>query len=671
MSSFQETFNRDIENQEQQWLSDRRAACDLSGDSSKDTKALAFSGGGIRSATFNLGVLQALAKNDQLTQFDYLSSVSGGSYIATSFTWFKSRFPGRFPFGTSRRDKHASDILAWLRAHSSFLTPGFGVDKSSLLTAILTGTLINMLIMVPLLLLLLFLLSYEFSADLSAIAIHAPFNGFSLLRAAGFLTLIASFGVMLLTAISTGFDSARANHRTETLRYYLSNLFPLGLALLAVGYIPFLHKSFEHFAEWVVHTSFSISLIGITITRYAARRNGNADIKYSLTSLLIDLGLLLTCFGFVMISYHFAVQWELLPTIFYPLLFLSVFLVLGCNINSVSMHGYYRDRLKDAFMPCHLSKRETNDEECEQTTSYDKQLLLGELKATDAPFPIINCNIELLGSSRAKYKNRGGDCFTLTPLYSGSDSTGYRATKDYMAGKLDLASACAISGAAIATNTPMTRSKQLNFIMSLLNLRLGCWLKNPNKPTKPANFFNKPWWYLYMFRDMFGQGLNEQQSYIHLSDGGHFENLACYELIRRKCKLIVCCDAGADPKYQYKDLAKLIELARVDFGAKLAIDVSEINQQEATSDIAWTEGKISYDDGSYGRFIYIKACMIQHLNEDLKSYKRMNPDFPHQSTNNQFFDEMQFEAYRELGFQLAHQMLKSIDLATTATSGEQ
>ncbi|WP_105265378.1 patatin-like phospholipase family protein [Pseudoalteromonas sp. T1lg76] len=671
MSSFQETFNPDIENQEQQWLSDRRAAGNLGCDGSKDTKALAFSGGGIRSATFNLGVLQALAKNDQLKQFDYLSSVSGGSYIATSYTWFKSRFPGQFPFSTNRHDKRASDILGWLRAHSSFLTPGFGVDKSSLLTAILTGTLINMLIMVPVLLLLLFLLSYEFSTDISAIAIHAPFNGFSLLRGAGFITLIASFGLMLLTAISTGFESARANHRTETLRYYLSNLFPLGLAMLAFGYIPIFHKFFERFAEWLVHTSFSISLLGMLITRYAAHRNGSADIKYSLTSILIDLGLLLTCFGFVMISYHFAVQWELLPTLFYPLLILSVFLVLGCNINAVSMHGYYRDRLRDAFMPCHLSKRDTNDEQCEQTLSYDKQLLLGELKATDAPFPIINCNIELLGSTNAKYKNRGGDCFTLTPLYSGSDSTGYRATKDYMGGKLDLASACAISGAAIATNTPMTRSKQLNFIMSLLNLRLGCWLKNPNKPTKPANFFNKPWWYMYMFKDMFGQGLNEHQSYIHLSDGGHFENLACYELIRRKCKLIVCCDAGADPNYQFQDLARLIKLARVDFGAKLAIDVSAINQKAATSNIAWTEGKISYDDGSYGRFIYVKASMIQHVNEELKSYKRINPDFPHQSTSNQFFDEMQFEAYRELGFELTHQMLKSVDLATTATSGEQ
>ena len=59
---------------------------DADADSSKaqpPLSALCLSGGGIRSATFNLGVLQALAKNNMLGDFDYLSSVSGGGYIAS------------------------------------------------------------------------------------------------------------------------------------------------------------------------------------------------------------------------------------------------------------------------------------------------------------------------------------------------------------------------------------------------------------------------------------------------------------------------------------------------------------------------------------------------------------------------------------------------------------
>lgn len=43
---------------------------------------LAFSGGGIRSATFHLGLLEALHDMKTLPRIDYLSTVSGGSYIA-------------------------------------------------------------------------------------------------------------------------------------------------------------------------------------------------------------------------------------------------------------------------------------------------------------------------------------------------------------------------------------------------------------------------------------------------------------------------------------------------------------------------------------------------------------------------------------------------------------
>ena len=46
---------------------------------------LALSGGGIRSATFCLGLLRALAARGLLARFDLISSVSGGGYIASTF----------------------------------------------------------------------------------------------------------------------------------------------------------------------------------------------------------------------------------------------------------------------------------------------------------------------------------------------------------------------------------------------------------------------------------------------------------------------------------------------------------------------------------------------------------------------------------------------------------
>ena len=66
-------------------------ALDPADHAPEDLTGIALSGGGIRSATFALGVLQALAKHDLLRRFDYLSTVSGGGYIGTSLTWLTSR----------------------------------------------------------------------------------------------------------------------------------------------------------------------------------------------------------------------------------------------------------------------------------------------------------------------------------------------------------------------------------------------------------------------------------------------------------------------------------------------------------------------------------------------------------------------------------------------------
>src|SRR3954471_17764516 len=56
--------------------------------------ALCFSGGGIRSATFCLGVLQGLARLKTLDKFDYLSTVSGGGYIGSWLSCWMQRESG-------------------------------------------------------------------------------------------------------------------------------------------------------------------------------------------------------------------------------------------------------------------------------------------------------------------------------------------------------------------------------------------------------------------------------------------------------------------------------------------------------------------------------------------------------------------------------------------------
>jgi hypothetical protein len=95
-------------------------------------------------------------------------------------------------------------------------------------------------------------------------------------------------------------------------------------------------------------------------------------------------------------------------------------------------------------------------------------------------------------------------------------------------------------------------------------------------------------------------------------------------------------------------------MVRVDFGVKIEIDTSKMIPDKETklSKKSYAVGSIIYDDDLEGVLYYIKTTMIDDLPEDVKGYKRKNPDFPDQSTLDQFFDEFQFEAYRELGFQI-------------------
>ncbi len=82
---------------------------------------LALSGGGIRSAAFSLGALQALNTCGVIEQLSYLSTVSGGGYIGTAMTISMSENGGVFPFGKTGRDVGDTVETQYLRDNSRYL----------------------------------------------------------------------------------------------------------------------------------------------------------------------------------------------------------------------------------------------------------------------------------------------------------------------------------------------------------------------------------------------------------------------------------------------------------------------------------------------------------------------------------------------------------------------
>jgi hypothetical protein len=123
--------------------------------------ALCLSGGGIRSATFALGVLQGLARLSLLKQFDYLSTVSGGGYIGSWLTAWIHRHPGGVTGVAEELRRQPSTVqdpepkpVNWLRRYSNYLTPRLGlmsVDTWTLLGTYLRNLTLNWLVLVPIL----------------------------------------------------------------------------------------------------------------------------------------------------------------------------------------------------------------------------------------------------------------------------------------------------------------------------------------------------------------------------------------------------------------------------------------------------------------------------------------------------------------------------------------
>lgn len=117
-------------------------------------------------------------------------------------------------------------------------------------------------------------------------------------------------------------------------------------------------------------------------------------------------------------------------------------------------------------------------------------------------------------------------------------------------------SAAALNPSAGVSGEGVTRNVVVSMLLSMLNLRLGYWTSNPGKTNTlgSPNFFVPG-----LTSEILRFGLSETSRNLQLSDGGHYENLAFYELIRRKLDLIIVSDGGADPNFNFDDLANGVE----------------------------------------------------------------------------------------------------------------
>ncbi len=353
------------------------------------------------------------------------------------------------------------------------------------------------------------------------------------------------------------------------------------------------------------------------------------------------------------------------------------------DINEFSMHHFYRNRLVRCFLGAsHLRQPQA-------FTGFDPQddIKLADLDSKDftGPYPLINTTLNLVSGEDLGWQQRKGASFVFTPKYCGyqiatrpgargdarrsSDHTmwpGYRPTPDYAypdLGGISLGTAMAISGAAASPNEGYNSSPATAFLMTVFDVRLGWWLGNPatKKYCRSA-----PRIALYcLMRELFGL-TNHRSNFVYLSDGGHFENLGVYELVRRRCRYIIACDADQDSGLGFGDLGNLIRKCRTDMGIDIEIDMDSIRRQSSGfSKWHCAIGTIRYDTLSEGAtpgtLVYIKSSLTADEASDVLSYHEQEPAFPHQSTADQWFDESQFESYRKLGYHVGRTTLEVVD----------
>ena len=336
------------------------------------------------------------------------------------------------------------------------------------------------------------------------------------------------------------------------------------------------------------------------------------------------------------------------------------------DVNIFSLQEMYENRLVSAFLGASQRERTHIDPVTHIDPNDDLKLrdvgfnAHGNLRG---PIHLINTAINLSGTDQREYDERKADSFVLSPLFCGSTQTGFRRTDDGYAGELTLGRAFSTSGAAVSPGMGYYTTAPVTALLTFCNLRLGGWFPNPR-----SWYFKEPnpkFGWIQIVREIMGF-TDAKEEFVYLSDGGHFDNLGAYELVRRRTKKIFICDAGADPKGACHELALLIRKTRIDFGVTIDIDVSKLarNQETGMSEKQIAFGKIFYPANEAqsqepGEIIYMKLNLTKEDSSDLLSYQIRNPDFPHQSTLNQFYSESQFESYRYLGYSVAQRGFSS------------
>lgn len=281
--------------------------------------------------------------------------------------------------------------------------------------------------------------------------------------------------------------------------------------------------------------------------------------------------------------------------------------------------------------------------------------------------------------------------YTMGADYIGGPDVGWMRTQDaidacppQLKKDLTVQAAVAISGAAFASAMGRA-STWYETLLAVTGARLGSWLPHPDYLLLRKQAIADGDWTLpglphvrrfsYLLREVFGVHPYFQRL-LHVTDGGHYENLGLVEALRRRCELIYVFDSSGDTPPSAATLAEAIRLARDELGVDIvmhdpwALEPGSGMQLDPTTELAALNARLSAtavvigtikypaesglpENCRLGLLVFAKSLLWGRLPYDVLSYAIKNPQFPHDTTADQWFTEGQFSQYKALGRELA------------------
>jgi len=381
------------------------------------------------------------------------------------------------------------------------------------------------------------------------------------------------------------------------------------------------------------------------------------------------------------------------------------------DINSTSMHGFYRDRLAVAYGVV----RRRDDATGKYVALDASSARLSTLREAGGRTLVI-CAAANCTKSGDLPPGRGCVSFTFTPETIGLSREpsadysppGARAeTKAYedKAG-LTLFDAVAVSGAAVSPVMGKMTRPSMRILLAAAGVRLGVWLDSPEavkehslrareraaararaeqrRPRlsswrrriagvsprwlrRAGSAIRRHWLQpdlQHLWAEAAGS-LHLDGRWIYVTDGGHYENLGMVEALRRQPDHLVVVDASGDATGQFSTLGQAIALARSELGVQVDIDPSDDLRPDPTSGLCqkpYATGSFSYPEETAGlhHLVYLKLAVPVGAPLDVLAYRQRHTTFPTDSTLQQLYDDQEFEAYRELGYHCAQAAMKNI-----------